>query len=49
MEGFEIQETPESDEDNIKDKDSTFNRLERIQTLLKNNESLNELCKLLSS
>ena len=47
MEGFEIQETPESDEDNIKDEDSTFNRLKKIQTLLNNNASLNKLCKLI--
>ena len=45
MEGFEIQETPESDGDNTKETINTLDRLIKIQELLKKESALNELCR----
>ena len=46
MENFEIfQETPEPEEKNLIEKDKTFNHLKKIQSLLKKESSLKEICK----
>ena len=45
MEEYHIQETPEPEEEKKIVKDKTFNRLKNIQSLLKKEVALNELCK----
>ena len=45
IEKNEIHENIESISETTIDKDKTFNRLKEIQTLLKKESSLNELCK----
>ena len=45
MEGKTSQDTKFESTEEIFDKDKTFNKLKEIQSLLKKESSLNELCK----
>ena len=45
MEGEKGEDTKMSEPEKIVDKDKTFNKLKEIQSLLKKESSLNELCK----
>ena len=45
MEGEKVEDTKASEPEMIVDKDKTFNKLKEIQSLLKKESSLNELCK----
>ena len=45
MEGEKGEDTKASEPKMLVDKDKTFNKLKEIQSLLKKESSLNELCK----
>ncbi len=45
MEGEKGEDTKSGEPEMIVDKDKTFNKLKEIQSLLKKESSLNELCK----